>query len=138
MKIRFCGANRQVTGSCYVLETPGLKVGVDCGMYQERNFLGRNWDAFPFDPGSLDVLLLTHAHLDHCGLLPRLVREGFAGPILSTPPSIEETVSRSAPANMTPRSEGLMGAACILTITSSGPRSGRAVSPSSSRTRPSA
>ncbi|MCP3982170.1 MAG: MBL fold metallo-hydrolase [bacterium] len=89
MKIRFCGANRQVTGSCYVLETSRMRVGIDCGMYQERKFLERNWDPFPFDPASLDVLLLTHAHLDHCGLLPKLVRDGFRGPILTTPPSIE-------------------------------------------------
>jgi metallo-beta-lactamase family protein len=64
---------------------------VDCGMYQEREFLSRNWEDFPVVPASTDYLLLTHAHLDHSGLIPKLVRDGFAGRILTTSPSRDLT-----------------------------------------------
>jgi metallo-beta-lactamase family protein len=84
MKLTFLGAARQVTGSCYFLETSGLRLLVDCGLYQERPFLERNWNPFPVPPETLDLLLLTHAHLDHSGLIPKLVREGFSGTILAT------------------------------------------------------
>jgi metallo-beta-lactamase family protein len=84
MKLKFLGAARQVTGSCYSLEAGGLNILVDCGLYQERPFLARNWDPFPVPPDRIDFLLLTHAHLDHSGLVPRLVRQGFSGPILAT------------------------------------------------------
>jgi metallo-beta-lactamase family protein len=84
MRLTFLGANRQVTGSSTLLETDGLRLLVDCGLYQERPFLDRNWEAFPVPPADLDACLLTHAHLDHCGRLPCLVRQGFAGPIRST------------------------------------------------------
>jgi len=84
MKLAFLGAARQVTGSSYFVDTGSLHILVDCGLYQERPFLGRNWDPFPVPPEDLHVLLLTHAHLDHCGLIPRLVRDGFAGTILTT------------------------------------------------------
>jgi metallo-beta-lactamase family protein len=84
MKLGFLGAARQVTGSSYYFEVDGLRGLVDCGLYQERPFLARNWDPFPVRPDSLDVLLLTHAHLDHSGLIPRLVRNGFGGTILTT------------------------------------------------------
>ena len=87
MKIKFLGANQQVTGSCSLLETDTARVLVDCGLYQEREFLARNWEPFPVAPDSIDMLLLTHVHLDHCGLIPKLVREGFSGPILLTSPS---------------------------------------------------
>jgi metallo-beta-lactamase family protein len=87
MKLRFLGANQQVTGSCSLLETETARVLVDCGLYQEREFLARNWDPFPIPPDSIDILLLTHVHLDHCGLIPKFVREGFSGPILLTNPS---------------------------------------------------
>lgn len=87
MKITFLGANQQVTGSCTMLETKDLRVLVDCGLYQERDYLERNWDPFPVAPSSVDMLLLTHVHLDHCGLIPKFVREGFSGPILLTSPS---------------------------------------------------
>ena len=89
MRLRFLGANRQVTGSCYMLEADGLRILVDCGMFQERKYLERNWAPFPVPADSIDVLLLTHAHLDHSGLIPKLVREGFAGRILSTAASVE-------------------------------------------------
>ncbi len=84
MKLAFLGAARQVTGSSYYFEADGLRGLVDCGLYQERPFLERNWGPFPVPPEDLDFLLLTHAHLDHCGLIPRLVRDGFAGTILTT------------------------------------------------------
>lgn len=89
MRLRFLGANRQVTGSRYLLEAGGLRLLVDCGLFQERPFLGRNWEPFPVAPSSLDAVLLTHAHLDHCGLLPKLVQEGFRGPILATAASTD-------------------------------------------------
>ncbi len=89
MKLQFLGAARQVTGSKYRLEAGGLCLLIDCGLFQERKFLDRNWAPFPVNPSEIDFVLLTHAHLDHCGLLPKLVREGYAGPILATPPSID-------------------------------------------------
>lgn len=84
MKLTFLGAARQVTGSCYFLEAGGMKVLVDCGLYQERPFLERNWAPFAVPPGEIDVLILTHAHLDHSGLIPKIVRDGFSGTILTT------------------------------------------------------
>lgn len=89
MKIRFLGATRQVTGSRTLVEAAGLKILVDCGLYQERAYLGRNWDPFPVPPEEIDAVLLTHAHLDHCGYIPRLVKEGYANSILTTRPSVE-------------------------------------------------
>ncbi|HPW18979.1 MAG TPA: MBL fold metallo-hydrolase, partial [Candidatus Aminicenantes bacterium] len=84
MKLAFLGAARQVTGSCYAVDAGGLKILVDCGLYQERAFLGRNWDPLPVRPDKLDYIVLTHAHLDHSGLIPKVVRDGFAGTILAT------------------------------------------------------
>jgi metallo-beta-lactamase family protein len=84
MKLAFLGAARQVTGSCYFFEGGGIRGLVDCGLYQERSYLERNWDPFPVRLEDLDVLLLTHAHLDHSGLIPRIVRDGFSGTILTT------------------------------------------------------
>ncbi len=89
MQLQFLGANRQVTGSRYLLNARGRRILVDCGLFQERAWQARNWEDWPFDPSSIDLLLLTHAHLDHCGLIPRLVRDGFKGRILATPPSID-------------------------------------------------
>jgi metallo-beta-lactamase family protein len=88
-KLAFLGAARQVTGSSYFVEAGGLRVLVDCGLYQERPFLERNWDPFPVPPHDLHFVLLTHAHLDHSGLLPRLVRDGFGGTILTTGPTAD-------------------------------------------------
>ncbi|MEO0515036.1 MAG: MBL fold metallo-hydrolase [Planctomycetota bacterium] len=88
MHLSFHGANRQVTGSCYLLEHDDRRVIIDCGLFQERKFQSRNWESFDFDPSSVDLMLLTHGHLDHCGLIPKLVREGFSGRILTTQPSV--------------------------------------------------
>jgi metallo-beta-lactamase family protein len=87
--LQFLGANRQVTGSRHVLRVNGICIMIDCGMFQERPYLGRNWDPSPVQPDEIDAVLLTHAHLDHCGLIPKLVREGYAGPIYMTAPSID-------------------------------------------------
>lgn len=83
------GAAREVTGSCHLLETPQARVLLDCGMFQgppevER----RNRRRFAFPPAALDAVVLSHAHLDHSGLLPRLVREGYRGPIYATPATL--------------------------------------------------
>ncbi len=89
MILKFLGANRQITGSCYYLETGGLRLLVDCGLFQERAYLDRNWKPFPVTPERIDYLLLTHVHLDHSGLIPKLVKEGFSGMILTTSASQE-------------------------------------------------
>ncbi len=89
MKIQFLGATRQVTGSSYLLEAGDKRILIDRGLFQERKFQSRNWADPVFDPASIDIVLLTHAHLDHCGLLPRLVRGGFRGRIVTTAPSVE-------------------------------------------------
>ncbi len=89
MKVQFLGANQQVTGSCYFLETEDIRLLIDCGLYQERAFLERNWAAFPVPPETIDCLLLTHVHLDHSGLIPKIVREGFSGRIIATPATAE-------------------------------------------------
>ena len=89
MNIQFLGASRQVTGAKYLLETDDRRILVDCGLYQERAFLNRNWEMFPVLPESIDVVLLTHAHLDHCGYLPRLVADGFKGRVLATAATAE-------------------------------------------------
>jgi metallo-beta-lactamase family protein len=81
IKMSFLGAAQNVTGSRHLIEINGTKILVDCGIYQERDFRHRNWDPFPVPPADIDVLLLTHAHLDHCGLVPKLVKEGFKGNI---------------------------------------------------------
>jgi len=89
MKMSFLGAAQNVTGSRHMLEANGARVLVDCGLYQERHFRERNWEPFPIPPKSIGAVLLTHAHLDHCGLLPKLVKEGFDGPIYCTSATAE-------------------------------------------------
>lgn len=84
MNIQFLGAAQQVTGSQYCISHDGKRILIDCGMYQERNYQDRNWSDFVVPPNELDAVLITHAHLDHCGLLPKLVRDGFNGPIYTT------------------------------------------------------
>jgi metallo-beta-lactamase family protein len=88
MKLHFLGANRQVTGSRYCLEVAGKRVLIDCGMFQERSFQPRNWDPPMFPPESIAAMLLTHVHIDHCGLIPRWVRQGLQSPIYATEPSV--------------------------------------------------
>jgi len=89
MKIRFLGAARKVTGSCFHLLTDGTQVLVDCGMNQGRNSDALNREPFRFHPDQIDTLLLTHAHLDHSGLIPRLAAGGFPGRILTTSATAE-------------------------------------------------
>jgi metallo-beta-lactamase family protein len=85
ISIRFLGAAREVTGSCYLLTLPTGNILVDCGIVQgSSNSRDRNREPFAFDPKGIDFLFLTHAHLDHSGLIPRLVKEGFTGRIVTT------------------------------------------------------
>ena len=82
------GATRQVTGSCHLLETSGGQVLLDCGMFQgPPETEKQNLRAFPFDPKKLDAVVISHAHIDHSGLLPKLVKAGYGGPIYVTPPT---------------------------------------------------
>jgi metallo-beta-lactamase family protein len=90
-RLTFLGAARNVTGSCYLLESQDTRVLIDCGLYQERKYQERNWQPFPFTPQSIDAVFLTHAHLDHCGLLPKLVRDGYKGKIYCTQATAEIT-----------------------------------------------
>ena len=90
MKLSFLGAAGEVTGSCYLVETADLRFIVDCGMFQGgRDADGKNHADFSFDPRGLDFVLLTHAHIDHSGLLPRLCAQGFRGGIYTTAATID-------------------------------------------------
>lgn len=83
--ITFLGAAGTVTGSKYLLEAAGARLLIDCGLFQGYKTLRlRNWRALPFDPASLDAVVLTHAHIDHSGYLPLLIRKGFAGPVYAS------------------------------------------------------
>jgi metallo-beta-lactamase family protein len=85
-RLRFLGAAGMVSGSRHLLETDHERVLVDCGLFQgEKRLRERNWERFPVPASSLDAVVLTHGHIDHSGWLPRLVREGFKGPIFMTP-----------------------------------------------------
>ena len=85
MKISFYGAAEMVTGSCFLLETNANKILIDCGMFQgDSNSDSLNRAAFDFNPSEIDYLLLTHAHIDHSGRIPLLIKRGFKGEILST------------------------------------------------------
>lgn len=88
MNLTFLGAAREVTGSCYLIETDGVRFLVDCGMFQGgRTADSSNRQAPGFDPKEIDFILLTHAHIDHSGLLPRMVALGFKGPVYCTEPT---------------------------------------------------
>jgi metallo-beta-lactamase family protein len=90
MFLTFIGANGTVTGSKTLVEAGHGRFLVDCGLFQgPREVRSRNWDPFPVDPATLASIVLTHAHLDHCGYLPALVRDGFDGPVYCSPNSAE-------------------------------------------------
>ena len=84
--ITFLGAAGMVSGSRHLLDVGGSRVLVDCGLFQgEKHLRERNWDRFPVPADTIDAVVLTHGHIDHSGWLPRLAREGFKGPILTSP-----------------------------------------------------
>src|SRR5579883_2516928 len=90
INLSFLGAAGQVTGSKHLLSFNGTKILVDCGLFQGlKEDRMRNWDPFPVDPKTIDAVVLTHAHLDHCGYLPLLVKQGFQGPIHCSQPTAD-------------------------------------------------
>lgn len=85
VRVKFLGAAQTVTGSKYLLDIGDFRLLVDCGLFQGvRELRSRNWDEFPSDPQMIDAIILTHAHIDHSGYLPRLVNQGFRGPVFCT------------------------------------------------------
>jgi metallo-beta-lactamase family protein len=83
--VEFLGAAGTVTGSKFLVEAAGRRLLVDCGLYQGLEDLReRNWAPLPVDPGRIDTVVLTHAHIDHTGYLPRLCKDGFRGPVHAT------------------------------------------------------
>src|SRR5215469_10681709 len=91
MKLTIHGAARQVTGSMHLLEVNRYKVLIDCGLDYEKDRSIQSNENFPFNPAEIDVVVLTHAHIDHSGNLPTLIRMGFGGQILCTPPTADLT-----------------------------------------------
>jgi len=89
MRVSFHGACREVTGSCVLIKTGKTNFLVDCGMFQDEKALFKNEEDFAFNPAEIDFVLLTHSHIDHCGRLPKLYREGFKGKIYCTEPTRE-------------------------------------------------
>ena len=87
--IEFLGAARSVTGSRYLFHSGSSAILIDCGLHQERSLRSRDWEPFGYPPDRIDAVVLTHAHLDHCGYLPRLVANGFSGPIYCSPASAD-------------------------------------------------
>jgi metallo-beta-lactamase family protein len=87
--IQFCGAAQTVTGSCHLIEFNGKRILVDCGIFQgNRHLRDENYEPFPFDPTEIDMVVVTHAHQDHIGRLPKLVKEGYQGDFLATKATI--------------------------------------------------
>jgi len=90
IKLHFFGGTSMVSGSCYLLETGGKKILIDCGMYQGNPELeNRNYQKFAFDPAAIDFVIVTHSHLDHIGRIPLLIKRGFEGKIYATAPTID-------------------------------------------------
>jgi metallo-beta-lactamase family protein len=90
MKLTFLGATQTVTGSKFLLETNDQRILLDCGMFQgPKDLRERNWEAPPVDPKSVDAVVLTHAHIDHTGYLPRFVAQGYKGPVYATPATVD-------------------------------------------------
>jgi len=86
MKLTLLGATQTVTGSKFLIETKDRRILVDCGLFQGSKELRlRNWEQPPVDPKSIDAVVLTHAHIDHTGYLPRFVAHGYKGPVYATP-----------------------------------------------------
>src|SRR5580698_5730835 len=86
VSVTFHGAAQTVTGSMHLLETPAARILLDCGLLLgQREEVQRRNRQFPFAPAYIDAVLLSHAHIDHCGNLPNLVRQGFTGPVYCTP-----------------------------------------------------
>ena len=82
MDLQFFGATEQVTGSCFLLQAAGRRILIDCGLFQgPPEVEDKNRQPFSFEPSTIDAVVLTHAHLDHSGRLPLLVKQGFKGPI---------------------------------------------------------
>jgi len=84
MKIQFLGATKTVTGSCFLLEVRGINILIDCGFFQEDTLEYLNYEPFAFNPKKIDFVILTHAHLDHSALIPKLFGEGFKGKVITT------------------------------------------------------
>src|SRR5262245_27009133 len=90
MELTFLGATKTVTGSKFLLESKDRRILIDCGLFQgPKDLRLRNWEAPPVDPRSIDAIVLTHAHIDHTGYLPRFVAHGYKGPVYATPATVD-------------------------------------------------